>query len=143
MAEAVFLDTVGLVALLNKDDEYHDAASYLFRSFGTSRRQVLTTNLVLCEVGNALARTQLRQEVHWLVREPHREKSAHVIHVDEKLFEAGLQLYGDRSDKSWGLVDCISFTVMREANIREAFTADRHFAQAGYVALLTAETPPA
>lgn len=35
MAEAVFLDTVGLVALLNKDDEYHDAASYLFRSFGT------------------------------------------------------------------------------------------------------------
>jgi hypothetical protein len=36
----------------------------------------------------------------------------------------------------WGLVDCVSFVIMRSLGIREAFTADRHFEQAGFVALL-------
>jgi hypothetical protein len=31
---------------------------------------------------------------------------------------------------------CISFTIMQERNIVEAFTGDRHFQQAGFVALL-------
>ncbi len=35
-----------------------------------------------------------------------------------------------------GLVDCISFVVMRERNIEAALTADEHFIQAGFRALL-------
>jgi hypothetical protein len=34
------------------------------------------------------------------------------------------------------VIDCISFTIMQERNIVEALTADRHFQQAGFVALL-------
>lgn len=32
--------------------------------------------------------------------------------------------------------DCISFVVMREKNLIDALTADRHFIQAGFRALL-------
>jgi uncharacterized protein len=34
------------------------------------------------------------------------------------------------------LTGCISFLVMEERNITEALTADQHFEQAGFVALL-------
>jgi predicted nucleic acid-binding protein len=37
-----------------------------------------------------------------------------------------------RQDKQWGLVDCISFVVMREMNLTEALSFDQHFAQAGF-----------
>ncbi len=39
-------------------------------------------------------------------------------------------------DKDWSLTDCISFVVMHERGITEALTADHHFEQAGFVALL-------
>jgi predicted nucleic acid-binding protein len=39
-------------------------------------------------------------------------------------------------DKEWTLTDCTSFVVMRDMEISEALTADRHFMQAGMTALL-------
>jgi predicted nucleic acid-binding protein len=41
-----------------------------------------------------------------------------------------------RPDKDWSLTDCTSFVVMENENIKEALTADRHFEQAGFTALL-------
>ncbi|HWR21118.1 MAG TPA: PIN domain-containing protein, partial [Verrucomicrobiae bacterium] len=38
--------------------------------------------------------------------------------------------------KEWGLTDCTSFIVMEDQRLREAFTADHHFQQAGYTCLL-------
>ena len=47
-----------------------------------------------------------------------------------------LALYRDRADKTWGMTDCISFVVMRDHNLSDALTADRHFAQAGFAPLM-------
>jgi predicted nucleic acid-binding protein len=59
-----------------------------------------------------------------------------VVSVDTSLLNRGLELYQSRPDKDWGLTDCISFVVMREQNLIDALTADRHFVQAGFRALL-------
>ena len=47
--------------------------------------------------------------------------------------------YLARSDKEWGLTDCVSFALMNEAGMTEALTADVHFRQAGFTALLLAD----
>jgi predicted nucleic acid-binding protein len=46
------------------------------------------------------------------------------------------ELYRNRLDKEWGLIDCISFIVMEERGITDALTADDHFRQAGFRASL-------
>lgn len=38
--------------------------------------------------------------------------------------------------EEWSLADCVAFVVMKEKGITEALTADKHFAQAGFKALL-------
>ena len=53
-------------------------------------------------------------------------------------FLSGLELYTDRPDKAWSLVDCVSFKVMRARGLKEALAHDEHFEQAGFVALLRA-----
>jgi len=37
-----------------------------------------------------------------------------------------------RPDKRYSLTDCVSFVVMRERGIAEAFAFDRHFEQEGF-----------
>lgn len=44
----------------------------------------------------------------------------------------GLGRYEGFFDKTWGLVDCVSFEVMLDHDSRDAFTPDRHFEQAGF-----------
>ena len=45
-------------------------------------------------------------------------------------------MYQQYADKTWGLVDCRSFVVMRERQMKDALTFDQHFAQADFRALL-------
>jgi predicted nucleic acid-binding protein len=48
----------------------------------------------------------------------------------------GLDLYKARSDKSYCLTDCISMAMMRDRDITQVLTHDRHFAQEGFTVLL-------
>jgi predicted nucleic acid-binding protein len=59
-----------------------------------------------------------------------------IIHLDVSLLDRGWRLYCDRMDKSWSWVDCTSFIVMQERGLRDAMTADHHFEQAGFRAVL-------
>lgn len=47
------------------------------------------------------------------------------------------EVFADRPDKGYSLVDCISMVVMRDRGIAEVLSADHHFIQEGFVALLT------
>ena len=47
-----------------------------------------------------------------------------------------LALYQSRTDKTWGLTNCISFVVMQQQNLTDAVTGDRHFVQAGLRTLM-------
>lgn len=56
--------------------------------------------------------------------------------VDSELLARAIALYTNRSDKEWGLTDCISFVVMQERGLTDALTTDHHFVQAGFHNLL-------
>jgi len=134
--DPIFLDASGLVALLNADDWLHEAAARQFESIGVSGQNVITTNLVLAEMGNGLARTPARAVAANFIQDVLAEPKARVFFIDNALMKRGLARYADFADKSWGLTDCISFEVMESTGCREAFTHDHHFEQAGFVATL-------
>lgn len=132
MADAL-VDTSFVVALVNKNDQHHNQAIELASRF--DKRPLVTTDAILLEVGNALARsfkTESIQIIEYLIA----ADEIQIIHLSADLFRRAFELYRSHSDKAWGLVDCISFVVMRELNVTEALTADRHFEQAGLTALI-------
>lgn len=59
-----------------------------------------------------------------------------IVHLTPDLFEEALLLYKGYHDKSWSLVDCISFIVIRHRGITRALTSDQHFVQASFQALM-------
>ncbi len=134
--DPLFLDTGGLVALLVADDALHAEASRRFAHARERGQSLLTTDWVLAELGNGLARTPARILGIELIRALLSEPRTHVVFVDQPLLTRALERYAGYSDKTWGLVDCVSFEVMLDHDARDAFTPDRHFEQAGFRRLL-------
>ena len=83
-----------------------------------------------------MARTGVRQGFADSVKTFLFDPRFQIVHVTSDLLARALILYEQRSDKTWGLVDCASFVVMRDAGVTEGFTNDEHFAQAGFTCLL-------
>ncbi|MBN1393695.1 MAG: type II toxin-antitoxin system VapC family toxin [Pirellulales bacterium] len=136
-SEGVFLDTSGWIAMLDDDDRLHVEAMARLDQIGVEGRTLFTTDWVLAETGNGLARVKVRRRFAGAVKTFSASPVARLIRVDGDLFQEALDLYDQTADKSWGLVDCASFVVMRREHILDAFTADRHFEQAGFRRLLT------
>lgn len=88
------------------------------------------------EVADGLASTPARREVRTLFEELASDSMITIIEPHEPLHQRALALYDARPDKDWSLTDCTSFVVMAEESLTDALTGDKHFEQAGFVALL-------
>ncbi len=129
----IFVDTGFVVALINEKDEHHDKAIELSIEF--ERKPVIITDSVLLEIGNSLSRKHKEFAVAAIEKFLTTEETE-IIRLDETLFNKAFELYKTHNDKTWGLVDCISFIVMQENGITDALTSDKHFVQAGFRALM-------
>ncbi|MGH7169240.1 MAG: type II toxin-antitoxin system VapC family toxin [Gemmataceae bacterium] len=133
MKARTFLDTLFVIALINQRDQYHERAAELAARYEGER--FLTTDAVLLEIGNALAK-KYRQEAVEAITHLLTSEDVEVVRLTAALFDESFALYKSHRDKEWGLIDCISFVVMRQNDIQEALTFDRHFVQAGIRALM-------
>ena len=127
-----FADTFYWLALLNPADQYHGRAA----SFSTDAR-IVTSTPVQLEVLDALStHPRLRPLASAFWRRTTEAADITVVPVSHELLSAAVDFLDARRDKLWSMTDCISFEIMRERNITSALTADHHFAQAGFQALL-------
>ncbi|HLA83753.1 MAG TPA: PIN domain-containing protein [Thermoguttaceae bacterium] len=129
----VFADTVYYLALINSRDQYAPAATRFTSVFSGV---FVTTAWVLAEVANSLARGSDRSLFCELYQDLANDHRVTIVPAVQDLFEQGIDLFAKRPDKEWSLTDCISFIVMQEYGLTEALTADRHFEQAGFKAVL-------
>jgi uncharacterized protein len=132
--DRLFLDTAFIQALLNPRDDYHTQAKSLFPRIRTAT-EVWITEAIFAEVGNALSAFNRNAAVQF-IQQCYRTDNIRVVSINTELLMEALVLYQSRSDKTWGLTDCISFVVMQQQNLKDALTADRHFVQAGFRALM-------
>ena len=132
--ERMLLDTAFIQALLNSRDQYH-AQARVFLPRVRAASEVWVTEAVLTEVGNAFSAFNRMAAVNF-IRQCYQTVNMRVVSIGTPLLDEALSLYQARPDKAWGLTDCIFFVVMRQQGLTDAVTADNHFTQAGYRALL-------
>ena len=137
----LFLDTSFFIALQRREDENHEKSTRWARRIRSGRLRQATTLAVLWEALNGMASPRTRRQALRLYREVLSDPTVEVVGFEPELQDAALALYAERHDKAWGIVDCFSFVVMRERGITAALTADRHFEQAGFEALLLHNGP--
>jgi len=130
----VFADTSFYIALLHPRDSLHTRAIAVIQRLA---RRIVTTEIVLLEVANYFRKASVRGSFVQLISEIQSDPETDVIPCSSDLFMRGVRLFANRLDKDWSLTDCVSFIVMTDRKLTEALTADRHFEQAGFLALLS------
>ena len=131
----VFADTVYWVALINPKDEWRNQARSAIALLRDVR--IVTTDSILIEVLNFFAEhgDEARRRAVAVVEQLLTNANTEVVPQTHDNFLAGLGLYKARADKGYSRTDCVSMITMRESNIAEVLTHDRHFAQEGFTAL--------
>ena len=127
---AIFLDTVGLVAMWNRADQWHEAALAAFRLIKSKRHTLVTTSYILLECGNSAARRPYRQQPNLLRH--YLELRHDVVFRTVNDWDEAWSTYSAGDASQTGIVDQVSFIVMRRLGIIEAFTNDKHFEAAGF-----------
>lgn len=136
MENRVFLDTSFAIALSVETDQHYEHAVKLSEQLEAENTRLITTTAILLEIGNALSKQRYRQAAKELLLSLEEDKTVEIIPVTDELYQKAFELFFNRPDKDWGLIDCMSFIVMQENDLTEALTTDEHFEQAGFVALL-------
>jgi predicted nucleic acid-binding protein len=126
----VFVDTSAFYAVLDRDDEHHKSSIGTWKSLLQKDAILVTSNYVLVEtcallqhrLGIEAVRTFQQQivpllAIEWIGAAQHGSAIAALLTA---------------SRKKLSLVDCVSFAVMREAGIAQAFAFDRHFVEQGF-----------
>ena len=136
MSNELFLDAGYAIALASPSDQYHTFALQLADRLEADRTRLVTTQAIVLEIGNGLAKARFRNAAVQLLDSLHNDTNIELTPLTVELFAKARSLFRNRMDKEWGLTDCISFVVMQERGLAAALTADVHFEQAGFRALL-------
>jgi uncharacterized protein len=136
VSERVFLDTSFFIALENLDDPCHKKAREISHRFINEKAIFLLHWGIILEIGDGFAKLNRRVAGMRLMQKIFREEGYVIAPITSNLLELGIHLYQSRTDKEYPLTDCLSFTMMRQEGILKALTADYHFQQEGFHALL-------
>lgn len=90
-----FVDTLFIIALINRRDQYHEQADEL--SLLYDGQPLLTTDAVLLEVGNAMARA-FKAEAAEVIESFLTSTDVTVVRLTPELFDRAFALYKSHQD---------------------------------------------
>ena len=132
----LFVDTSFFIALMNSKDADHAMAVQLQEQVSKQAVQKITSDYILLELCDGLAKLNYRSFAISLVDLIEQDNSFQIIPTSTEITQAAWSLFKSRPDKEWGLTDCTSFVIMENLKLSSALTTDHHFKQAGFEALL-------
>jgi len=127
----VYLDTSGVLAFLNADDESHDSAVKAWRRVVDAKRSFVMTDYVRLECWSLVQRRL------WI--EAVSDFSRHILPLCqiEVVGESGFDLLSRQvmlsRRRKLSLVDLSSFECMRRLKLDRALAFDKHFEEQGFI----------
>lgn len=133
----VFVDTSAWLALADRRDKYHAAATAVYPQLLQQHPRLITTNLVIAE-SYALVRYRLGYEPGIRFLRSLRQSQRLVrLYTDDATELAAEQLLEKYADQDFSLVDAVSFVVMRQQELIQVFAFDHHFQVMGFTLVVT------
>jgi len=128
----IFVDTGAWVACFSRRDQYHTQAAGTWEKLRASNERVITSDSVFVETISFLGRNVGPAAAVEAGRFLHGWNKLTIVRATTEDEVAALDLLHKFADQSVGIVDCLSFALIRRHRIPSVFTFDRHFELAGF-----------
>ena len=125
----IFIDTSAIYALADRADPNHARATECFAALLESGAPLLTHNYVLVE---AMALLQRRLGLEAALRLAGDVGAFEVEWITQRMHEAAVAALDEGGLRGVSLVDHVSFLIMENRGVREAFAFDDDFAARGF-----------
>lgn len=132
MEREVYVDAGAWIAITDTRDKYHKAGSDLYKRLLTERRILVTTNLVVAEAYIIIRRTGGYEPAMRFLRSLRDSVRLRKVYSDAALEAEAEEILERFADQDFSLADAVSFVVMKDREIEEAFAFDQHFVTAGF-----------
>lgn len=134
MLPRIFIDTGAFLALEDESDQYHDEAiGFRDQVLRKGGYDLITTSYILDETLTLIRfRLNIRASIDFS-QKIRKSKVINIIRVSREIEERALDIFEKYDDKYFSFTDCVSFAVMQEMKVKEAFAFDEHFNQMGFI----------
>ncbi len=133
----IFFDTGAWVALSVPGDRNSKAAMSLYAEVSRGAHgAVVTTNFVLDEAATLIRMSTDVETASRFLRTVLQAPSVTLVWIDLGHFQSAIDVFERHDDKRGSFTDCTSFMVMRDLGIKNAFSFDHNFEEAGFSLLL-------
>jgi predicted nucleic acid-binding protein len=133
MAREIFVDAGAWIAVVNQRDDFHAEASAFYGHLLRERRPLVTTNLVIAEAYAMIRRHSGHRAAMQFLDSMRQSSRLTKVYSDASLEAEAEKLLRHHADQDFSLTDAVSFAVMQQRGITEAFGFDRHFATVGFL----------
>jgi predicted nucleic acid-binding protein len=132
----ILIDTGAWYALSDSQERHHGHAGTLFGRLTKGAHGRMGTSDYILDETYTLLRMRLGIEPVGRLRALLGQSSSiQVVRVSDNDFEHSFDLMTAHEDRRWSLTDCMSFVLMQEVEIRDAFTFDHTLSEAGFQVL--------
>ncbi|MEA3338442.1 MAG: PIN domain-containing protein [Chloroflexota bacterium] len=139
MSRELFVDTGAWLAILDPRDKYHQVAVAFYQEALARYSRLLLTNLVAAETYINVLRNAGHHKALSFLDIIEQSSSVRCIWSDQKLEAQARDILRRYNDQDFSYTDAVSFALMEQQNLTEAFAFDRHFAVVGFVQLPTGQ----
>lgn len=129
----VFVDAGAWIAIAIAPDAHHAAATQTYQMLLRQSRRLVTTNLVVAEAYISILRVGGHAAAIRFLRSLRQSSRLLKLYSDAGLEEQAERILVQHADQDFSFADAVSFAVMRQRSMPEAFAFDRHFQTAGFV----------
>ena len=131
--KTLFVDTDAWFALADKSDRQHKRAVDIYPELLKETHHLTTTNLVVAETYVLIRRSMGHHPATTFLENISASPRVVKIYSDNTLEETAESILSQYKDQNFSYTDAVSFAVMKDYGIKQAFTFDQHFLTAGFI----------
>jgi len=135
VARLVFVDTSAWVAISDTNEARHTQAVEHYIQLLKANARLITTCLVVAETQILLRRRLGRDAAMTFLKSVNDSPRTRIVYPEAQTERLAKHVLDQYTDHDFSLTDAISFVLMREMEIIEAFTYDKHFIVMGFTSV--------
>jgi predicted nucleic acid-binding protein len=136
MSQQVFVDASAWISIADNSEAHHKDSVKTYSDLLNSQITLVTTSLMVAEAHILLRRRLGQQAAVTFLKSVNESPRIEIVYANAHLEAEAKRILYQYDDQDFSFADAVSFALMQERGITQAFTLDQHFATAGFSLVL-------